>query len=68
MDERPNRFIMNNEEPLDDNGFSSSSNPNRIDDFDNSINEKLNNDQSDQLNIKKGQQINAGRVRYTEKP
>lgn len=62
MDERPNRFIINNEEPLDDNGFSSSSNSNRIDDFDNSINEKLNNDQSDQLNIKNGQQFNAGRV------
>lgn len=67
MDEKPNRFIKN-EEPLDDNGFSSSSNPNRIDNFDNSINGKLKNDQSDQLNLNTGKQFNAGRGSLGVKP
>ena len=49
MDEKPNRFIMNNEEPLDDNGFSSVSNHQNIDNFDDSSN-NLQNDQSNQLN------------------
>lgn len=49
MDEKPNRFINNEEKPLDDNGFSSSSNHQNIDNFDDSSN-KLQNDQSNQLN------------------
>lgn len=49
MDEKPNRFINNEEKPLDDNGFSSSSNHQNIDNFDDSSN-KLQNDQNNQLN------------------
>lgn len=49
MDEKPNRFIINNEEPLDDNGFSSVSNHQNIDNFDDSS-KGLQNDQSNQLN------------------
>ncbi len=50
MDEKPNRFINNDQEkPLDDNGFSSSNN---IDDVDNSVNEPLKNYQNNQSNNK----------------
>ena len=56
MDEKPNRFIMNNEKPLDDNGFSSidnhQENIDNLDDSSKNENRKLQNDQGNQLNNK----------------
>ena len=56
MDEKPNRFIMNNEKPLDDNGFSSidnhQENIDNLDDSSKNENKKLQNDQGNQLNNK----------------
>ena len=57
MDEKPNRFINNEEKPLDDNGFSSSSNHQNIDNFDDSSN-RLQNDQSNQLRPNMPKNIN----------
>ncbi len=57
MDEKPNRFINNEEKPLDDNGFSSSSNHQNIDNFDDSSN-RLQNDQSNQLRPNISKNIN----------
>ncbi len=48
MDEKPNRFININQEPLDDNGFSSSKS---IDNVDNSVNDSLENYQNNQSNL-----------------
>ena len=56
MDEKPNRFIMNNEKPLDDNGFSSidnhQENIDNLDDSSKNEKPKLQNDQGNQLNNK----------------